>query len=396
MEENLSEQVKQELTDLLRKLEARTELEACAVVSKEGMRIACAVSAELDADVYSAASAALVNLGETTLRQLRHGNLVEIIVRGDDGYTILTGAGSKHMMIGSCKNITRMGYYLALLHRFSTKVASILGTEIEAPTAAPRPAPVITAAGPTAASLLEPGAAAMQAKAMQARTPPMQVRTLPKEPTPTPKPVPFQPQKFSQVKPEPVDNKISEALEYLTPVEEPEPIQKIEEPEPISVDEPEPLAIAEEPEPIPIDETAPVRHMVAPKTATSDVDKGALFEALHALGTDKAAPAPPQPSSKVDTKALMDALKPQPTVTRPTPAQPTTKAIPFSAQPPPAKPVSKPAGKPSAVPFAATAPPAGAAKEADDDLFKISDKEAVLEALKVLGWEEPEDKKEAR
>ena len=386
MEENLSEQVKQELTDLLRKLEARTELEACAVVSKEGMRIACAVSAELDADVYSAASAALVNLGETTLKQLRHGSLVEIIVRGDDGYTILTGAGPKHMMIGSCKNISRMGYYLALLHRFSTKVAGILGAEVEAPTAAPRPAPVPAAAGPTAASLLEPSTAAMSAKfaAIQAKTPPMQVRA-------TPKPVPFQPQKFSQVKPEPVDNKISEALEYLTPGEEPEPIQKIEEPEPISLDEPEPLAIAEEPEPIPIDKTVSVRPKAVAKGATSDVDKGALFEALHALGTDKAAPAATQPSSKVDTKALMDALKPQPAA-KPTPLQPTTKAVPFSAQPSPAKPVSKPAGKPSAVPFAATAP-ASTAKESDEDLFKISDKEAVLEALKVLGWEEPEDKK---
>lgn len=93
MDEDLTDEVKDELTDLLRKLEARTELEACAVVSKEGLRIACAVSAELDADVYSAASAALVNLGETTLKQLRHGGLVEIIVRGEDGYTILTGAG---------------------------------------------------------------------------------------------------------------------------------------------------------------------------------------------------------------------------------------------------------------------------------------------------------------
>lgn len=387
MDDNLSEQVKNELTDLLRKLEARTELEACAVVSKEGMRIACAVSAELDADVYSAASAALVNLGETTLKQLRHGNLVEIIVRGDDGYTILTGAGTKHMMIGSCKNITRMGYYLALLHRFSGKVASILGTEApQAPAAAARSAAIPAMSGPTAASLLEPSAAA-QAKAMQAKTPPIQVKATPKEPTPTPKPVPFQPQKFSQVKPEPVDSKISEALEYLTPIEEPEPIQKIAEPEPIPMEEPEPLAISEEPEPIPIDETVPAR----PKSAGSDVDKGALFEALQALGSDKAAPAAPQPSSKVDTKALMDALKPQPAA-KPTPSQPPAKTVPFSAQPSPVKPVSKPTGKPASVPFGATAP-ASAAKESDEDLFKISDKEAVLEALKVLGWEEPEDKK---
>ena len=232
MEETLSEQTKQTLTNLLLKLEARTELEACAVVSKEGMRIACAVGAELDADVYSAASAALVNLGETTLKQLRHGTLKEIIVRGDDGYTILTSAGPRHMIVGSCKNTSRMGYYLALLHRFSSKVAQTLGYEVAAPTPAPRPAPAPAVAGPTAASLLETGAPMTPAKAV-----------------PTPKPSRVQTPPLSQVEAEPIDSRISEALEILQPPEEPETIQIIEEPEPISIEEPEPIAISE-PEPI--------------------------------------------------------------------------------------------------------------------------------------------------
>jgi len=386
MDDDLPEAVKDELTDLLRKLEARTELEACAVVSKEGLRIACAVSAELDADVYSAASAALVNLGETTLKQLRHGGLVEIIVRGEDGYTILTGAGSKHMIIGSCKNVSRMGYYLALLHRFSTKVADILGTQIEAP--ALRPGPVPAAMGPTAASLLEQS----KPSAGKARASPVQVKTPPKQPTPTPKPTQLQSPKLSHVRPEPMDNKISQALEYLTPMEEPEPIRVIEEPEPISLDEPEPLIDAEEPEPIPFEAPRPIPLKSAPKgkAATGDVDKGALFEALHALGTDKEPSVAPPPSSKVDTKALMDALKPQPTSktgpTKVAPPKPASKPVPFAAQPPPGKPGPKQAGKPSATAVPSTG------KDADEDLFKISDREAVLEALRVLGWSEAEEK----
>ncbi|NVM53008.1 MAG: roadblock/LC7 domain-containing protein [Candidatus Helarchaeota archaeon] len=337
MGEPLSEQIKQTLTNLLLKLEARTELEACAVVSKEGMRIACAVGAELDADVYSAASAALVNLGETTLNQLRHGSLKEIIVRGADGYTILTSAGPRHMIVGSCKNTSRMGYYLALLHRFSSKVAQTLGGEVAAPIPAPRPVPTPAASGPTAASLLEPGA------------------TIPTvRPTPTPRPTRVQTPPLSQVQPEPVDTNLSEAIDILSPIGEPETIS-IEEPEPLPIGEPEAISI-EEPEPLTIEEPEPL----AP---TSDVDKGTLFEALQALGVDKGAKPTTQPASGVDTQALMSALKPQPT-----------------------------AAKPSGVPFA-TSPPSTVKGDSDDDLFKISDKEAVLEALKVLGWEEPEDKK---
>ena len=345
MDEDLSEETKQTLTGLLLKLEARTELEACAVVSKEGMRIACAVGAELDADVYSAASAALVNLGETTLKQLRHGTLKEIIVRGDDGYTILTSAGPKHMIVGSCKNTSRMGYYLALLHRFSNKVANTLGFEGAAPTPARAPIPVPAISGPTAASLLETG-----------------VRAIPAETTPTPRPIHIQTPPLSQVKAEPVDLKVSEALEILTPTEEPETIEIIEEPEPIEL--PDTL------QPIPVVEPIPVEPE---PIAGDDVDKGTLFEALQALGIEKGAAPESQPTSDVDTQALMSALKPQP----------STKQVPFSGGPAPAK----PGEKPSSVPF--TASPGGK-EESDEDLFKISDKEAVLEALKVLGWEEPE------
>ncbi len=343
MDDTLSEETKQTLTSLLQKLEARTELEACAVVSKEGMRIACAVGAELDADVYSAASAALVNLGETTLRQLRHGTLKEIIVRGDDGYTILTSAGPSHMIVGSCKNTSRMGYYLALLHRFSNKVANTLGFEVAAPVPAPVPSPASATTGPTAASLLETG-----------------MKGFPAQSTPTPRPTHIQTPPLSQVQAEPVDAKISDALQILSPTDEPETIEIIEEPEAIELpDSPQPVQISEL-EPIPVE---PEPTVVG---GSNDVDKGTLFEALQALGVDKGAAPASKPTSDVDTQALMSALKPQP----------STKSA-----------VSE---KPSSVPFVASAPGKG---DSDEDLFKISDKEAVLEALKVLGWEEPDDKK---
>ncbi len=363
MTDVLSDAIKHELTELLRKLEARTELEACAVVSKEGMRIACAVGAELDADVYSAASAALVNLGETTLKQLRHGSLKEIIVRGDDGYTILTSAGEKHMIVGSCKNMSRMGYYLALLHRFSNKVAQTMGYKIEEPITAP-PAPIPAIGAPTAASLLDSGAKPIVG---------------PAKPTPSPQPTYIKTPPLSQVHAEPASDNISEALDILSPAEQPETVEIIEEPEPILIDEPELIPISE-PEPIAIDEPEPILisgpEPVAKSAPSDNVDKGALFEALQALGGDKAGAPAPQATPKADTDALMDALKPQP----------TPKTVPFSTKPVEAP---KPAQKPSA-PF--TEKPAPAKTEADDDLFKISDKEAVLEALKVLGWEEPDDK----
>ncbi|NVM05333.1 MAG: roadblock/LC7 domain-containing protein [Candidatus Helarchaeota archaeon] len=287
----ITEEQKDTLTNLLNKLEARTELEACAVVTKEGLRIACAVSADVDADVYSAASAALVNLGETSLRQLKHGGLKEIIVRGEDGYTILTQAGPRHMVVGSCKKMSRMGYYLALLHRFSNKVANTLGYEAAIVKVPVEPAAPVVA-----------------------------------KPTPT------------------------VTLSEITP---PTTIRPEEVPEPVTIDQ------------LP----APVSAESIPAPATiSDVeesfDKRALFDALQSLEGQEA-PTTAQPTSgsvEIDSEALKTALSPKPVQPQLTPP----------VAPPPTKPFT-------------------AAEASDDDLFKISDKDAVLEALKVLGWEEPED-----
>ncbi|NHI91903.1 MAG: hypothetical protein EAX96_05330 [Candidatus Lokiarchaeota archaeon] len=271
------------LTDLLKKLEARTELEACAVITREGLRIACAVNSEVDADVYSAASAALVNLGETTLKQLRHGGLKEIIVRGDDGYTILTQAGALHMVVGSCKKLSRMGYYLALLHRFSNKVAKTLGTEV-----------------------LE---------------------------------------------------------EYPTPIPQPE-IELVEQPDLTPLEPPTTISYQPEYEQ-PQEYSEPMSYEAAPQQEEVGFDKSALFDALQHLGASEETPRQP---SQVNESSLMEALKPKEAAPRPT-------YTPFQQGPTPA---------PSQF-----VPVAG--HDDDEDVFKISDKDAVLEALKVLGWEEPEE-----
>lgn len=296
----ISEDQKDTLTNLLNKLEARTELEACAVVTKEGLRIACAVSADVDADVYSAASAALVNLGETSLRQLKHGGLKEIIVRGEDGYTILTQAGPRHMVVGSCKKMSRMGYYLALLHRFSNKVAHTLGYE---------------------AAILPATAEPTIAAPVTSQSAPVTLTT----PTTI----------ITEEVPEPIT---VDQLTASTGLEE--------VPAPVSVDSiPAPASVSE---------------------VEESFDKRALFDALQSLESKKT-PTPAQPTSgsvEIDTEALRTALGPKPVTTQPSPTISTPPTKPFTA-----------------------------AEASDDELFKISDKEAVLEALKVLGWEEPEEEK---
>lgn len=112
---------------LLKELEGKTALEASAVVTKDGMRLACSVSAEMDADIFSAAAAAMVNLGSMTIRRLNQGKLKEIIVRGDEGYTMVTDCGNDLMLVAAGRESFRLGYYLGVLKKYARDVSKIMG-----------------------------------------------------------------------------------------------------------------------------------------------------------------------------------------------------------------------------------------------------------------------------
>ncbi len=117
---------REELMKLLKELERKTDLEATAVVTKEGIRLACSVSAEMDADIFSAAAAAMVNLGSMTIRRLRQGELKEVIIKGDEGYTIVTEAGPTTMLVAAGRQSYRLGYYLGVLKKYAKDIAEIL------------------------------------------------------------------------------------------------------------------------------------------------------------------------------------------------------------------------------------------------------------------------------
>jgi len=130
MNESLDERLKY-ISKMLNELERKTSLEAIALVSKSGLRIACAASTVVDADLFSASAAALINIGEKTTRELGHGNLNDVILRGEDGFTIVTEVTPRTMLVASCKETHKLGYYMALLKNYTKRIAQILSMSIE-------------------------------------------------------------------------------------------------------------------------------------------------------------------------------------------------------------------------------------------------------------------------
>ncbi|MDO8124735.1 MAG: roadblock/LC7 domain-containing protein [Candidatus Hermodarchaeota archaeon] len=117
-----------DLQDLMRRIEQSTGLEALAVVTREGIRLACAVSGDVDSDIFSAATATLVNVGEETLRQLSQGTLSEVILRGNKGFTIIMRGTPETLLVGASRDQIRLGYYIGLMKIYATKVTKIMET----------------------------------------------------------------------------------------------------------------------------------------------------------------------------------------------------------------------------------------------------------------------------
>ncbi|HEC40495.1 hypothetical protein LCGC14_0815050 [marine sediment metagenome] len=109
----ISQQIKDELMRTLEQLESSTDLEATAIVSKTGIRIASSETTDVMSDIYSASPAILISLGEKISQGLNQGDLKDVVIKGTNGYTIILVGDSDNdfMLFTNCKKGSLLGYY---------------------------------------------------------------------------------------------------------------------------------------------------------------------------------------------------------------------------------------------------------------------------------------------
>ncbi len=127
----ISEQTSEKIKALLQKIEDTTKLEGLAVITRDGVRIASSASASVDADMLSAASAAMISTGEMASMQLNYGNLSDIIIRGDNGHILLTRAGPNHMLVAASKDTSQLGLNLGVMRRYAKSISEMIGVAPE-------------------------------------------------------------------------------------------------------------------------------------------------------------------------------------------------------------------------------------------------------------------------
>jgi uncharacterized protein len=115
------------LTAILNELNGTSaDIEASAVISTDGLMMAALLPAAMDEDRVGAMSAAMLSLGDRTAKELARGNLEQVLVKGNKGYILMTGAGGEAVLTVLAKPNAKLGLIFLDVKRAAEGVTKLI------------------------------------------------------------------------------------------------------------------------------------------------------------------------------------------------------------------------------------------------------------------------------
>lgn len=102
------------------------DVEASALISKDGLMIASALPSGIDEDRVGAMSAALLSLGDRAGRELARGEIDRVMIQGDKGYVIMTSAGDEAVLTIIAKSNAKLGLIFLDIKRAAEALSSLI------------------------------------------------------------------------------------------------------------------------------------------------------------------------------------------------------------------------------------------------------------------------------
>ncbi|MDF2181483.1 roadblock/LC7 domain-containing protein [Neptuniibacter sp. CAU 1671] len=115
------------LTSILRNLNGTSaDIEACAVISIDGLMMAAQMPHGLDEDRVGAMSAAMLSLGERTAKELARGVMEQVLVKGDKGYILMTNASKDAVLTVVANANARLGLIFFDVRKAADEIGKVL------------------------------------------------------------------------------------------------------------------------------------------------------------------------------------------------------------------------------------------------------------------------------
>jgi len=115
------------LEGVLNELQGRIpEIEACAIVSVEGLPIVSALPTDVDEAKVAAMTAAMLTLGEKAAMELGKGELEQVNIKGINGWLLVVQAGMNACLTVSTTANAKLGLIFLDMKRAAEKVAQMI------------------------------------------------------------------------------------------------------------------------------------------------------------------------------------------------------------------------------------------------------------------------------
>lgn len=102
------------------------DIEASAVISTDGLMIAAALPQGMDEDRVGAMSAAMLSLGDRTSSELGRGELEQVLIKGDNGFVLMTHAGDDAVITVMAKPKAKLGLIFLDVKRAAENITQML------------------------------------------------------------------------------------------------------------------------------------------------------------------------------------------------------------------------------------------------------------------------------
>ena len=117
----------QALNNTLRELQRSSgDIEACAVVSEDGLIIASSLPQDVEEDQVAAMSAAMLSMGTRIASELDRGDLKQLFVKGSKGYVVTVNAGPNAVLLSLARKEAKLGLIFLDISRAAKTIADIL------------------------------------------------------------------------------------------------------------------------------------------------------------------------------------------------------------------------------------------------------------------------------
>ncbi|MDY6958764.1 MAG: roadblock/LC7 domain-containing protein [Halobacteriota archaeon] len=118
--------VKDMLDKLLDDLKRVGNIEASAVVSRDGLLMASDIPGGVHAETFAAMNATMMGAAETAVSELKKGIPDRVIIESKEAKVIVTGAGQKALLVVMSRPEAGLGLILVEMEKVTEKIKELL------------------------------------------------------------------------------------------------------------------------------------------------------------------------------------------------------------------------------------------------------------------------------